>query len=73
MALRGFKSYSHEANIAFLKTVGFRQDEIEKLDNIRKLRHKSKYYGEEIKNEVAKDAFDFCEHILKKILKLVKT
>lgn len=43
MSEKGYKSYSHEADISFLRELGFKESEILKLDEIRKLRHKSKY------------------------------
>jgi len=46
LALNGYKSWSHEANIAFLKNFKeFSFVELERLDGIRRKRHSSKYYG----------------------------
>lgn len=59
LALKGYKSWSHEADIAFLKKFKeFSFVELERLDNIRGKRHSSKYYGvffekREVKREIA--------------------
>ena len=45
LALEGFKSWSHEANIAFLSKIGFSDVELRRFDITRKKRHISKYYG----------------------------
>jgi hypothetical protein len=45
LALEGFKSWSHEANIAFLRKIGFKEFEVRRVNLSRKKRHSSKYYG----------------------------
>ncbi len=73
MSLKGYKSYSHEANIAFLKNIGFQESEIIKIDNLRKLRHRSKYYGESISKEVSKNAIKVAEITIQKLINLFKS
>ena len=72
MSLHGYKSYSHEADIAFLRKIGFLEEDIIKVDNLRKLRHRSKYYGEEISENVSNTAIKIAENIIGKILRNVK-
>ena len=45
LALEGYKSYSHEASIAYLTTIGINDSLTFKLDRFREKRNKSKYYG----------------------------
>ena len=46
LALEGYKSYSHQATILFLKKFKqFNEFEISFLENLRKFRHGLKYYG----------------------------
>jgi len=48
LALQGYKSYSHQASISFLKKYGVNNLTIEKLDLCREIRNASKYYGKNI-------------------------
>ncbi len=49
LSLEGYKSYSHEASIQFLKKFPeFAEWEINELDNFRKIRNGSKYYGKSV-------------------------
>ncbi len=70
MALNGYKSYSHEADIAFLREMGFSEEYIVRLDNLRKLRHKSKYYGEIISKELAEYTIEIAKDVLNKLLRI---
>ncbi|MBI2576572.1 hypothetical protein HYV84_05130 [Candidatus Woesearchaeota archaeon] len=48
LALRGFKSYSHEAPISFLLEQDIlNEKEAKDIDHIRYLRNRSKYYGKQ--------------------------
>lgn len=73
LALKGYKSWSHEANIAFLKKFNeFSFSELERLDKIRRKRHSSKYYGIFFEiGEVKKDV-EFLGYINKKIRSLME-
>ncbi len=71
MAEKGYKSYSHEADISFLRELGFKESEIARMDEIRRLRHKSKYYGEVIKKEIVEDIEKFILSLIEKLESLV--
>lgn len=69
LAFNGYKSYSHEASIAFLAkdktfSVGF----IEGFDRLRKLRHGIKYYGERVSISSAKEAKLMAKALLEKLV-----
>lgn len=68
----GYKTISHEAPIAYLLKKNFDIYIIEKLDQFRYKRNGSKYYGEEISIEEAKDIKEFYLKIKEKINKLIK-
>ena len=65
--LEGYKSYSHEASVAYIQGLGFSQTEIENVNRLRKLGNGIKYYGEDIAAEGADSAINTAEAILKKL------
>jgi len=72
----GFNTSSHEAPIAYLSKKGFDVYVIDRLDKFRYKRNGSKYYGEEVSVEEAKDIKTFYLEIkdkLHKILNNIKT
>lgn len=72
LALEGYKSYSHEATILFLKKFReFTESEIIFLDDLRKVRNGIKYYGKESSIEDAVKTIKFLNSILPKLKKLL--
>ena len=68
MSLRGYKPYSHEALIAFLKEFFiFSLSDISALDRYRMLRNKTVYSGEKITSATCKEAFEFLLSFLPKL------
>jgi len=55
----GYKTYSHEAAVSYLKVLGFSQDKIIFLDELRKVRNGTKYYGEQTDEEYARKVKEF--------------
>lgn len=71
LALDGYKSYSHEATILYLKKFKeFANKEIIFLDELRKLRNKIKYYGKEADIDEAKKILSFFNNLYPKIKSL---
>lgn len=71
MEIEGFKPYSHEALIAFLKSRQLlNPPELRELDRYRILRNESVYEAKEFSVETGKEAVIFAENILPKIRKL---
>ncbi len=67
LAADGYKSYSHEASIIYLKRHAFEDSTIKELDNFRYMRNSSKYYGKDVSEDDAEEILDFCrENTLKK-------
>ena len=72
LALEGFKSWSHEANIAFLSKIDFTEVELKRFDVSRRKRHSSKYYGATFSVKEVKQEIVYLEKIFKKALIEVK-
>lgn len=72
LSLEGYKSYSHEASIAYLSKKGFDIVFISELDNYRYKRNGSKYYGTKISTEDAKAISGFYERNKAKLYKILK-
>ncbi len=72
LALDGFKSYSHQASISYLTKEGFDFSAIEEFDQLRYKRNGSKYYGQVVSEESAKQIKDFYIRIKEKINKILK-
>lgn len=70
MSLKGYKPYSHEALISFLKEFyKFPEHEISGFDRYRILRNKAVYCAANVSPEVCKDALTFLETFLPKLRK----
>ena len=70
MALKGYKPYSHEALISFLKEFfNFSKSDIYAFDRYRILRNKSVYRGEKISAESCRESMEFLMKFLPKIRK----
>jgi len=70
MSLKGYKPYSHEALISFLKEFfNFSEEDIVNFDRYRILRNKAVYKGEKISVDMCKEALMFLEKFLPKLKK----
>ncbi len=69
MEIDGYKPYSHEALIAFLRSKNYDID-LNKLDRFRILRNESVYEAKEFSLETYKDALIFAKETVPKINKL---
>ena len=63
----GFKSYSHEASVAYLSKLGFNVSKINDIDRLRRLRNNIKYYGGDATLEEAKEALKIAEDMIKQL------
>lgn len=69
MSIKGFKPYSHEATISFVREfygINFNDEEIHKFDRFRQLRNSSVYTAAEVPIEDAKNSVIFAELFLNK-------
>lgn len=72
LALEGYKSYSHEASIAYLLKEGFDIAFVSELDQFRYKRNGSKYYGIKISVEDAESIKEFYNKNKAKIYNILK-
>jgi len=73
MSLKGYKPYSHEALISFLKEFfGFSETDMNSLNRYRILRNKTVYRGERVSVETCKEAMNFLQSFLPKLKKEFK-
>ena len=72
LSVEGYKSYSHEADISFLRKVGFSEMVVLEVDRLRRKRHRSKYYGLEFSNNDANDAVRLAKKIMDDIILILK-
>lgn len=68
----GYKSFSHEASIAYLSQNGFDEKEIKTIDTFRKIRNSIKYYGGDCQESEAKQSIQTAEQTIKKIKKILE-
>jgi len=67
LAVNGFKAYSHQASIVYLKKFGFGDSVLMEFDGFRYKRNSSKYYGEIIYPRDSKNIKEFFERIRKDV------
>ena len=76
LSIKGFKPYSHEATIAFIKkfySSDFNEEEVHKFDRFRQLRNDSFYKAKPIINEDAKSSVLFAVEFINKVNLLLKS
>lgn len=70
MELKGYKPYSHEALISFIKENKIlNENEINLLDKYRILRNNSVYLAEKVSVEKCREALEFSSYVLPKLKK----
>ena len=70
MSVKGFKPYSHEATISFIKEFyksDFNDEEIHKFDRFRQLRNDSVYKAAPVSSEDAKSSVLFARNFIDKV------
>ncbi len=68
----GYKSYSHEASIAYLGNLNFSATDVERVDRLRELRNGIKYRGEDASQEDATEALIISEKMIKKLMEKIE-
>ncbi len=70
LLLEGYSSsgsYAHEAEISYLRKLGFSDNEISFLNELRYFRNSITYYGKILDKEYAEKVFDFLKKIIKRL------
>ena len=65
-------SYAHEAEISYLRKLGFFDIEVSFLNELRYFRNSITYYGKLLDTEYAQKVFDFLKKIVPKLEKVEK-
>ena len=74
MSIHGFKPYSHEATISFIKKFysdNFSEKEIHKFDHFRQLRNNSVYKATKVMEDDAKSSILFTKKFIQKVQSLL--
>ena len=69
MLEKGFKAsgnYSHEAEVSFLLELGFSEEKVLLVDDLRKVRNRILYYGRKFDKEFALKVIKLMEEIMRK-------
>lgn len=72
LLLEGYKSYSHEAIVSYLKKLGFSSSEVGFMDELRDIRNHTKYYGHLVNSEYAKKVSEFVNKAYPKLKGMIK-
>ncbi len=75
MSLKGFKPYSHEATISFIREFYkqvFGEEDINKFDHFREVRNNSVYHAVKVPPEEAALCLSFASKFIEKIRGLLK-
>tara|TARA_Y100000031_G_C8193799_1_gene372698 strand:+ start:104 stop:535 length:432 start_codon:yes stop_codon:yes gene_type:complete len=76
MSLQGFKPYSHEATISFIKKFYsncFSDEDVALFDHFREIRNSSVYRAVQVLEEDAKEAIYFAKKFLERVEKVLQT
>lgn len=70
LSAEGYKTYSHEATVAYFAKLGFPKDEVLFLDALREVRHGTKYYGKSVAIDYAQRVQQFLKSLYPKLCKI---
>ena len=63
---------SHEAEVAFMRTLGFGEKDVSFMNQLRYFRNGIKYYGKTFDKEYAEQVFSFLEKIQSLLIKKIE-
>ncbi|MGV8171683.1 MAG: hypothetical protein ACP5OA_03250 [Candidatus Woesearchaeota archaeon] len=72
MFIDGYNSNSHEAEVAYMKIIGFSEADVKYMDELRYYRNGTKYYGTALNLEYAEKTVEFLNKTYPKLLKIVR-
>ena len=70
LSKEGYKTYSHEAAVAYFAYLGFGKADVDFLDTLREVRNGTKYYGKLVMFDYAKRVKEFLERHYSRLLKI---
>lgn len=75
MLLEGFNASgfgAHEAEVAYLRTIGFSEHDVQFTDQLRFFRNGMLYYGTTLDKEYAQKVIEFTKKVFLKLRKILK-
>jgi hypothetical protein len=72
MSEQGYKSYSHEADITYLRKLGCAEGAVRFADELRKIRNGIKYYGKKTDLKYANKVLEFLDEHRPRLLELLR-
>lgn len=72
LLLDGFKTDSHEAEVSYMRNLGFSENDVMFMNDLRYFRNGIKYYGKRFDNEYAGKVLSFLEDIYVRLMKETK-
>jgi len=66
-------SYAHEAEVSYMKKLGFLENDISFLNELRYFRNSVTYYGKILNKDYAQNVFDFLNKVYPTLKKLVES
>ena len=70
LAMDGYSTGSHEATVSYLQKMGFPEPEVLFIDELRKNRHKIKYYGKHMDLGYALEVLTFLDRVYGRLKEL---
>ena len=64
-------SYAHEAEVSYMKVLGFEENEIAFMNELRYFRNGITYYGKILDKEYAAKIFDYLNRIFPKLMRIL--
>ncbi|MFH1249344.1 MAG: hypothetical protein V1660_04295 [archaeon] len=72
MFIEGYNSgSSHEAEVSYMKLIGFQEQEVEFMDELRYYRNGTKYYGTILEMQYAEKTLTFLRKVYPRLKKLL--
>ena len=69
----GYITVSHEAEVSYMRNLGFSEHEVRFMDEVRYHRNGIKYYGKNFDKEYAEKVFAFMEKIYPVLMQKIKS
>ncbi len=64
---------AHEAEVSYLREIGFKESDIQFADQTRRFRNGITYYGRQLDEEYAKNVFNFMTRIYPRLKEMAKS
>lgn len=70
LLIEGYKVDSHEAEVSYMRNLGFSEEQVSFMNELRYFRNGIKYYGKRFEKEYADKVLEFLERIYPKLKKV---